>query len=91
MAFGVLLITSQLHSTIKQDSRTLTLSVRHVYARHNDSQQSIGKKQPVENVTSIGSTDGVPVSQGRDFLVFYPEDGSTTNHIYSEHVPTTVR
>jgi hypothetical protein len=77
VAFGVLLflclVTSQLHSTID------IVLIRSLFVpftpatilQPGDSRQSIGKEQPVENSTFIGSTGGAPTIHVKDFLVFF--------------------
>lgn len=76
VAFGVLLlpclIASQLHSTIKVVGllHPPPAAFKPATMQSGDSQQSIGKEQPLENITSIGSTDGASISQVRYCFVF---------------------
>jgi len=73
MAFGVLLFpclfASQLHSTIHVVLlRSPFILFTPAAMQPGHSQQSIGKEQAAENVTSIGSTDGTHTIHVRDFL-----------------------
>ena len=67
VAFGVLLfpclIASQLHSTINIVGLFPLVTFTPTVMPSDDSQQSIGKERPVENVAPVDSVEGAPISQ----------------------------